>query len=253
MLAAALSACQFSFSTARIVDAQMSKQVNEKKEAINPTTVFEATDKIHCVVRLGNAPSSTKIRAQWFAVNAQGQKPNEKLDETTMDEIGSNNIIDFYYTPPADGLPPGEYKVDIYLNPKDAGENKPEKTVNFTVKPAVGMSSGAGVARAFLSTDPAGQNEVTGYEAGAKAFYTNVVIRGAADGTKITGKWVAEQVADVPANTELRSMSYALKGKENVARFSLTYEKGFAPGRYRIDLYLNDSPGPSASVPFAVE
>ena len=58
MLAAALSACQFSFSTARIADAQMSKAVNEKKEAVNPTNVFDATDKIHCVVKFVNAPSS---------------------------------------------------------------------------------------------------------------------------------------------------------------------------------------------------
>ena len=252
MLAAALSACQFSFSTARIVDAQTSKAVNEKKEAVNPTTVFDATDKIHCVVKLANAPSSTKVRAQWFVVNAEGQKPNQKLDETTMNEIGSNNIIDFYYSPAAEGLPAGEYKVDVYLNPKDKGEDKPAKTLNFTVKPAVGMSLGPQVARAFLSTDQEGETEVTRYEAGADAFYINVLIRGASPGTKITGKWVAEQVVDIPPNTEVRTMSYSFKGKENIARFSLTYPKGFSAGRYRVDIYINDATAPSATVPFEV-
>jgi hypothetical protein len=253
MLAVAASACQFSFSTARIVDAQTSKQVNEKKEAVDLTSVFEATDKIHCVVRLANAPSSTKIRAQWYAVNAQGQKPNEKLDETTMNEIGANNIIDFNYTPSPDGLPAGNYRVDIFLNPKDKGEDKPAKTVTFTVKPTDGMAVGPQVARAFLSTDQEGQIEVTEYEAGTDAFYTNVVIKGAVRGTKVTGKWIAEEVSDVAPNTELRSMSYSLKGKENLARFSLTYPKGFGAGRYRIEIYINDSAESAASVPFAVE
>jgi hypothetical protein len=253
MLAIAASGCQFSFSTARILDAQTSKQVNEKKEAVDPTSDFEATDKIHCVVRLANAPSSTKIRAQWYAVNAQGQKPNEKLDETTMNEIGSNNIIDFNYTPSPDGLPPGTYRVDIFLNPKDKGEDKPAKTVTFNVKPMDGMASGPQVARAFLSSDQEGQIEATKYEAGADAFYANVLIRGAVRGTKVTGKWIAEEVGDTAPNTELRSMSYSLKGKENLARFSLTYPKGFGAGRYRIEVYINDSPVPAASVPFAVE
>ena len=184
MLAATLSACQFSFSTARIADAQMSKAVNEKKEAVNPTTVFDATDKIHCVVKLANAPNSTKIRAQWFLVNAEGQTPNQKLDETTMNEIGANNIIDFFYTPSPEGLPAGEYKVDVYLNPKDKGEDKPEKTLNFTVKPTAGTALGPQVARAFLSADQEGETEVTQYEAGTGAFYINVLVRGATPGTK---------------------------------------------------------------------
>lgn len=252
MLAAALSACQFSFSTARIADAQMSKAVNEKKEAVNPTNVFDATDKIHCVVKLANAPSSTKIRAQWLVVNAEGQTPNQKLDETTMNEIGENNIIDFFYTPSPEGLPAGEYKVDVYLNPKDKGEDKPEKTLNFTVKPAASMALGPQVARAFLSADQEGETEVTQYEAGTGAFYVNVLVRGATPGTRITGKWIAEQVADIAPNTEVRTMSYSFKGKENIARFSLTYPKGFSAGRYRVEIYINDATAPSATLPFEV-
>lgn len=44
-------------------------------------------------------------------------------------------------------------------------------------------------------------------------------------------------MSDIPPNTELRAMSYIFKGKENIARFSLTYPKGFGAGRYRIDIY----------------
>lgn len=252
-LATAASACQFSFSTARIVDAQTSKSVNENKEAVNPTSVFEPTDVVHCVVRLGNAPKDTKVRAKWLVANVQGQKPDEKLAETTIDEVGSNNIIDFNYTPGPAGLPAGDYKVDVYLNPKDRGEDKPAKTVTFSVKPTVARAAEAQIDRAYLAADADGENEVKGYEAGADAFYTHVVFRGPANGTKVTGKWIAEQVADIAPNTQLRSMSYTMKGKEDIAKFSLTYPKGFDAGRYRIEIYLNDSTVPATTLPFAVE
>ena len=252
-LATALSACQFSFSTARIVDAQTSKAVNENKEAVNPTSVFEPTDVVHCVVRLGNAPSDTKVRARWHVVNVQGQKPDEKLAETTIDAVGSNNIIDFNYTPGPAGLPAGDYKVDVYLNPKDDGKDKPEKTVTFSVKPTVARATEAQIARAYLAADPEGNTEVKGYKAGADAFYSNVVFRSPASGTKVTGKWVAEQVGDMAPNTELRTMSYTMKGIEDIAKFSLTYPKGFDAGRYRIEIYLNDSTVPATTLPFTVE
>lgn len=252
-LATAVSACNFSFSTARITEAQTSKAVNANKEAVNPTTVFEPTDVVHCVVKLANAPSSTKVRAKWHIVNVKGQKPDEKLAETTIDEVGSNNIIDFNYTPGSNGLPAGEYKVDVYLNPKDTSEDKPAKTVNFTVKSTVARAAEPQIVKAYLATDPAGDDEVTGFEAGTGAFYSNIVFQGPTDGTKVTGKWIAEQVGDIAPNTELRTMSYTMKGKEDIAKFSLTYPKGFDAGRYRIEIYLNDSTVPVTTLPFAVE
>ncbi len=252
-LATAVSACEFSFSTARIADAQTSKSVNANKEAVNPTTVFEPTDVVHCVVKLANAPSDTKIRARWHVVNVPGQNPDEKLAETNLDEIGSNSIIDFNYTPGPAGLPAGDYKVDVFLNPKDKGEDKPAKTVTFSVKSTVARAAEPQISRAYLTSDPSGDDEVTGYEAGTGAFYSNVVFQGPANGTKVTGKWIAEQVGDIAPNTELRSMSYTMKGKEDIAKFSLTYPKGFDAGRYRIEIYLNDSTAPATTLPFAVE
>ena len=247
-LATAVSACQFSFSTARIVDAQTSKAVNESKEAVNPTSVFEPTDVVHCVVRLGNAPSDTKVRARWHVVNAPGQKPDEKLGETTIDAGGSNNIIDFNYTPGPEGLPAGDYKIDVYLNPKDKGEDKPAKTVTFSVK-----SSGPRIVKAYLLADPESDNEVKGYEAGTDTFYSRIAFQGPTDGTKVTGRWVYEQVGDTAPNTEIRSTSYTLKGKENIATFTLRLPTGFEAGRYRLEIYLNDSTAPATAIPFAVE
>ncbi|HKY04845.1 MAG TPA: hypothetical protein VJQ56_08145 [Blastocatellia bacterium] len=135
MATAAVSACEFSYSSASIADATLAKDVSADKEPIGPTNTF-ATDVpvIHCVVRLANAPADTRVRAVWSIVNVPGEQPNRKIVESDVDNAGSGkNIIDFTFTP-NQGLPPGEYKVDIHLNPKADKTDPPAKTLTFTVK-----------------------------------------------------------------------------------------------------------------------
>lgn len=129
-------ACNVSFSTARIADATLAKDVTADKEAVGPTTTFDPhIPVIHCVVKLANAPDDTKVRAKWSIVNVQGQEPNSKIVESDVDNAGgAKNIVDFTFTPSAQGLPVGEYKVDLYLNPKPGKDDPPAKTLTFTIK-----------------------------------------------------------------------------------------------------------------------
>ena len=128
--------CEVSYSSAKISDATLAKEVNADKEAVGPTNTFDPNvPVIHCVVKLANAPEDTKVRAKWSVVNVPGQEPNYKIVESDVDNAGGGkNIVDFTLTPPAQGLPPGEYKVDIYLNPKPEKADPPAKTLNFTIK-----------------------------------------------------------------------------------------------------------------------
>lgn len=129
----ALTACNVQFSTASVGNAQLCKTVSDKYEAINPTTSFATTDKeIHCLVQINNAPSDTKLRARWIAVNAPGMEANEKLIETDLSAAGGHNA-DFRLTA-KNGLPPGTYKVEIYLNPQEGKAEPPAKTLDFSVK-----------------------------------------------------------------------------------------------------------------------
>jgi hypothetical protein len=129
------SACNVSYSSARITDATMAKSVNENKEALDSTNSFDPDiPVIHCVVKLANAPDDTKLKARWTLVNATGQTPNSKIADTDVVAGGSNNVVDFTLKPSPDGLPVGEYKVDIFLNPKAENEGQPAKTLQFTVK-----------------------------------------------------------------------------------------------------------------------
>jgi len=245
--AAMAASCNFSFSTARVADAKMAKGVSEKMEAIDPTNTFETTDDVvHCLVVLANAPEKTKVKAVWTVVNAEGQKPNDKFAETAVEGGGKNNAIDFSYTPPPAGLPAGEYKVDIYVNPQPGKEAPPAKSVSFTVK-----SSGPTISRTVLSESRDGAS-VTEFPAGADAFYCRVELRGASAGTTITASWIAVEAADTEPNMEIRRTPITLDPGQNIVNFNLKYESGFPAGRYRVDLYLGDSATPARSLPFTV-
>ena len=123
--------CQY--SSAKIADATLAKEVNADKEAVGSANSFEPTiPVIHCVVKLANAPEDTKLTAKWTVVNVAGEQPNTKIVESNIDAVGKNNIIDFTFKPTGDGLPAGEYKVDIFLNPKEG--DQPTKTLPFTIK-----------------------------------------------------------------------------------------------------------------------
>ena len=131
--------CNVSYSTAKIADATLTKQVNENKEAVGSASSFEATvPVIHCVVKLANAPEDTKLLARWSVVNVAGEQPNKKIVESNIDSVGKNNILDFTFKPTSGGLPPGEYKVNVFLNPKEG--DQPTKTLPFTIKEAAGAS-----------------------------------------------------------------------------------------------------------------
>jgi hypothetical protein len=246
-LAAVLAAaCSFSFSTASIAEVQMAKGVTDKMEAINPTTMFESTDSVlNCLVKLANAPDKTVVKAVWTAVNAQGQSPNTKFGETPIETDGVKNVINFNYTPPAAGLPVGDYKVDLYLNPEPGKEAPPTKTVTFTVKagrPTINVVK--------LSASENGA-PVTEFAGDVTVLYCSVNVRGGV-GTKVSAAWVAVEVGDVEPNHEINRPSVVLEAGQNLATFTLKVPNGIPPGRYRADIYLGDATTADKSVSFTV-
>jgi ABC-type transport system substrate-binding protein len=103
-------ACEFSASTAEITNAYMS--IDE--DGNSPTTVFSGSDVFYCIVETAAAPSSTKIKAEWYAVNVDFEdvQPNTLLEEV---EIEGSDIFTFSLS--NDYLwPNGIYRVDLYLN-----------------------------------------------------------------------------------------------------------------------------------------
>jgi outer membrane usher protein FimD/PapC len=238
-----------SFSTAKIVEVQMAKDVKgDTKEPINLTSTFDSSDKIvHCVVKLANAPEDTKVRARWLAVKVEGTEPNYKIAET---DITSKNAtyVDFTLTPGPGGLPPGDYKVDIFLNPDANKQEQPASTANFNIK-----SSGVAISKAFVTADTEGQKEETEFTADTEKIFCLVGLNGGVPGTKITFKWIAAKTEVAQPNYEIAQVSDTLDPGETSFVGNLSRpDNGFPTGEYRVDLYLNESKTPVKSVPFVV-
>jgi hypothetical protein len=125
------AACEVSYSSASISDVTLAKSVTADKEPVEPTNTFAPqVPTIHCVVKLANAPEGTKVKAKWSVVNVPGEQANQQIVESEVDNAGGGkNVIDFTLT-----LPAGEYKVEVYLNPKADKAEPPTKTLTFTVK-----------------------------------------------------------------------------------------------------------------------
>jgi hypothetical protein len=247
MLAGIAFACTFSFSSARIADAKMAKGVTEKMEAVDPTSTFETTDGVvHCLVVLANAPEKTRVKAIWIAVNAEGQKPNDKFGEKEVEGGGAKNVVDFSYEPGPAGFPVGEYKVDIYLNSQPGKEEPPAKSVAFSVK-----ASRAMITEATVSASKDGSS-ATEFPAGTLVFFCTVDLRGASAGTKLTASWVAVEAEGTEPNFEIRRSPLVLEAGQNKVNYNLKLDRGFPPGRYRVDLYLGDSTAADKSVTFTV-
>jgi hypothetical protein len=122
-LVLALSACNFSASTANISSAKMARDQDGKQ----PTETFSPDEQFYCIVELSHAPNDTKVRAVWTAVKAEGADPNTKIDEAKTTSDSGQLQFNLSNQGP---WPTGDYKVDLYLN--DAQE--PTKTLTFKVQ-----------------------------------------------------------------------------------------------------------------------
>lgn len=79
-------------------------------EPINPTGIFAANaPAIHMTVQIKDAPANSEFMALWYP-------PNQDPLKFVLPPVDGSRWLDFRLTPPPDGFPNGEYKVEIYLN-----------------------------------------------------------------------------------------------------------------------------------------
>jgi hypothetical protein len=121
-------ACNFSASTANISDLKLGKD----ETASQATSTFAATDTIHAVATISNAPGAVKVKGRLVIEDVEGQQagPIPGL-EKTLDLPGSGTAT-YTFTPPTGGFPKGKYKVEVLML-NEAGEQKDQKSASFTV------------------------------------------------------------------------------------------------------------------------
>jgi hypothetical protein len=108
-LAAAVLACGFSASTARITEAFLSAD----PDGAEPTNVFFPEETFYLIVELANAPEDTRVKAVWVAVDVDEVDFDTVIDEAELETCDGRLTFDLAN----DELwPAGNYKVDVYLN-----------------------------------------------------------------------------------------------------------------------------------------
>jgi hypothetical protein len=125
-LAVAVSACEFSASTATVTSAEQARGYADGKATDTSTTFAPSDTPLHYVVTLGSAPDDTKVKAVWTIVDAgDGQYKDQKLDESVL-QSGSG-VLNFTLAG-KQAWPVGKYKVDLFLN------DKLDRTSDFLVQ-----------------------------------------------------------------------------------------------------------------------
>ena len=121
VLVLASLACGFSATTANITDAFMALD----PDGVEATTVYFPEDVFYAIVDLANAPSDTRVKAVWVAVDADGVDFDTVIDEAELETGDGRLTFDLANDDP---WPVGNYKVDLYVN------DSVEETLEFTVE-----------------------------------------------------------------------------------------------------------------------
>ena len=109
-----------------IKEIHMAKD-NGRGAPADETDSFAPGDRtIHCVVKLKEAKSGTKMKFSWWIVDAEGSK-NQKIKDIDYTTRPLENIVHGHLTLPQD-WPQGKYKVQVYVN------GDVDRTVNYTVE-----------------------------------------------------------------------------------------------------------------------
>lgn len=121
-------ACNFSASTANISSLKLGKDANLSAETDN----FAAGDTLYAAAVISNASENLRVKGRVVAESVEGiQSGPVPGAEKTLDMPGSGTAK-FNFTAGENGWPPGKYKMEVLMM-NEAGEQKDQKTVSFTV------------------------------------------------------------------------------------------------------------------------
>jgi hypothetical protein len=94
---------------------------------------------------------------------------------------------------------------------------------------------------ATMTTAPNGK-ETTTFSADAPKVYAAFKTKGASDGDKIRGVWIADDVGDAaPKGTKIDEKTLSAEGDTEDGEFSLSKPiNGWPVGKYHVEIYVND-------------
>jgi len=114
-----------SFSTANVSDPWLSSDAAGQQRT---TTFSQDASAIYARAEVRNAPEGTRIRAVWYAIEAENVAVNFKIDETTVTTAQLGNTTAAFTLTNSGFWPRGRYnKLETYLN----DEAEPTRALEF--------------------------------------------------------------------------------------------------------------------------
>lgn len=214
--------------------------------------------EIHTVVTAPQAPSGTRFKIVWTAVDVgSAASPNTKMTELSDTWSGPENH-DYYFLP-SGNLAEGSYKVDLYV------DDKLDRTLNFLVRkgaspPAVNLTpspvgscppaptqtaqsaivQSVTTAKDSDATTKAPINPTTIFGPGDKLHAVTKFVN-APDNTKFKVIWFATDVGDAAPSCNYEFATYELTTSgSNYLDFTYQMPHGLPIGLYRVEIYVDD-------------
>jgi len=87
------------------------------------------TPKVFLAGKLVDMPAGAKVKVVWIAEKTKVAPPDYEIDATVHTTSRGTNTATFALNRPNAGWPPGEYRVDLFI------DGKPAASQRFSVKP----------------------------------------------------------------------------------------------------------------------
>ena len=250
-----LSGCggEVSFTTAKLSEATMCLGVDTQNKPVNATNSFGVnTPEIFCSAKLSNAPDDTEVLSEWVYVKGEVAGVTDYIIDTLPLTADGTQYLQFSMPRPDGGWPIGEYKLNLYVDGKDA------VSLPFTVsRTATGPGpSGAFISEATLALSvdamsrPVDPTNV--FRADTPEFICSVLVSNAPAGTELLSEWyyVSGEWQGV-TNRLVGSVPFVTQGTQYIALSLTMPDEGWPAGKYQVKLYLNGAL--QEAVPFDVE
>jgi len=245
--------------TSLVADAVLAKDFkSDPGTPVDVTTEYAPEQKnFHLVVTVNDAPTNTKFKTIWTAVDIGGTTPpNTKLEERELIVAGSGTF-EFAIAPKTGKWAAGKYKVDLLVN------NQLDRTLNFTVAgtiaarvptpaptqvkcpvPTTPPIKPSGFITKVVMADSIDAfanptNPTTIFKPNAK-FYAVISYKGVPANTRLKIRWFATDVGNAAScNSALGDYEDKIESTGAAAAY---YEKEnpFPVGSYRAEIYVND-------------
>jgi len=129
-LSLALIAAVLFAGAARAGEARFEGLVlSDAKGGAQKSAFTSKTPKIFLSGKLVDVPAGAKVKCAWIAEKTKAAPPNYLIDATEHTTRRGTNAANFALNRPTSGWPPGEYRVDLYIQGKRAN------SVRFSVRP----------------------------------------------------------------------------------------------------------------------